>query len=63
MTASYAYAFDVHQRPIKTRHVHKFFMERLPYFWYLPLVAFPVDIVVHTLQVCEKKGALSQPVR
>ena len=50
MVHSYARAFQVHQRPLKTAPVHVFFMTNLPYLVYLPLVAMPVDIVAHTLQ-------------
>ena len=50
MCDSYANAFQVHQRPYKTGDIHKKWIRKLPYFWYLWLVALPVDIYVHTAQ-------------
>lgn len=50
MIGPYAYAFQVHQKPIRTKALHVFFMTNLPYLIYLPLIAAPVDVVVHTLQ-------------
>eukprot|EP00122_Pirum_gemmata_P000109 Pgem_evm1s90 len=50
MISSYALAFQVHQRPFKTKPMHLLFMKNLPYLIYLPVIAMPVDIIVHTLQ-------------
>ena len=50
MITSYASAFQVHQRPFKTKALHVYFMGNMPYLIYLPVIAMPVDIVVHTLQ-------------
>jgi hypothetical protein len=50
MADSYATAFHIHQRPLRTADIHKYFIKKLPYFWYLLLVALPVDIVAHTVQ-------------
>merc|ERR1711879_494145 len=50
MQASYANAFQIHQRPFRTSNIHKYFIARLPYVLYLFLIATPIDIVVHTSQ-------------
>lgn len=50
MIDSYASAFNVHQRPIKTKHIHKYLMTRVPYLIYLPVFAAPIDIIAHTTQ-------------
>jgi hypothetical protein len=51
MADSYANAFQVHQKPCKTAYIHKYWIRKLPYFWYLFLVAGPVDIYAHTYQM------------
>jgi len=51
MTDSYANAFQIHQKPCKTAYIHKYWIRKLPYFWYLALVAAPVDIYAHTYQL------------
>ena len=51
MADSYANAFQVHQKPCKTAYIHKYWLRKLPYFWYLFLVAGPVDIYAHTYQL------------
>ena len=51
MADSYANAFQVHQKPCKTAYMHKYWIRKLPYFWYLLLVAGPVDIYAHTYQL------------
>ena len=56
MLVSYAKAFQVHQRPVKTARLHEWFMRRMPYLVYLPVVAAPVDAVVHTAQVFMGEG-------
>lgn len=56
MLPSYALAFQVHQRPVKTAKLHAWCMRRIPYLVYLPLVAAPVDAVVHTYQVFVGEG-------
>ena len=56
MLSSYAMAFQVHQRPVKTAALHAWAMRRIPYLIYLPLVAMPVDAVVHTYQVFVGEG-------
>jgi len=50
MADSYGNAFQVHQRPIKTAAIHKKWIRELNYFWYLLLVALPVDVYAHTYQ-------------
>lgn len=50
MADSYANAFQVHQKPLKTAVIHKKWIRKLPYFWYLILVATPVDVFAHTYQ-------------
>ena len=50
MVDSYANAFQVHQKPLRTSSIHKTWMRKLPYFWYLVFVATPVDIYAHTYQ-------------
>lgn len=50
MCDSYSYAFQVHQKPYKTSHIHKKYIKYFSYFYYLFLVALPVDIYVHTMQ-------------
>lgn len=50
MADSYANAFQVHQKPCKTAYIHKYWIRKLSYFWYLTLVATPVDIYAHTYQ-------------
>jgi len=50
MADSYANAFQVHQKPCKTAYIHKYWIRKLPYLWYLFLVAGPVDIYAHTYQ-------------
>jgi len=51
MADSYANAFQVHQKPCRTAYIHKYWIRKLPYFWYLLLVAAPVDIYAHTYQL------------
>jgi|UniRef100_A0A6C0J6D5 hypothetical protein len=51
MADSYANAFQVHQKPCRTAYVHKYWIRKLPYIWYLGLIAMPVDIYVHTYQL------------
>lgn len=51
MADSYANAFQVHQKPCRTAYIHKYWLRKLPYFWYLLLVAAPVDIYAHTYQL------------
>jgi hypothetical protein len=51
MVDSYANAFQVHQKPCRTAYIHKYWIRKLPYFWYLLLVAAPVDIYAHTYQL------------
>jgi hypothetical protein len=51
MADSYANAFQVHQKPCKTAYIHKYWIRKLPYIWYLFLVAAPVDIYAHTYQL------------
>ena len=51
MQTQYAVCFDEHQRPFKTKDLHSYFIQKLPYFYYLWFVAAPVDIVVHTCQL------------
>ena len=50
MANSYANAFQVHQRPVKTAEIHKKWIRKLPYIWYLVLVAVPVDVYAHVYQ-------------
>jgi len=50
MCDSYSYAFQVHQKPYKTSSIHKYFIKDFTYFWYLGLIALPVDIYAHTMQ-------------
>lgn len=50
MADSYANAFQVHQKPCRTAYIHKYWIRKLPYFWYLSLVATPVDIYAHIYQ-------------
>jgi len=50
MADGYSYAFQVHQKPLKTAVIHKKWIRKLPYFWYLLLVAVPVDIYAHIYQ-------------
>ena len=50
MADSYANAFQIHQRPLRTAAIHKKWIRELHYFWYLLLVALPVDIYAHTYQ-------------
>ena len=49
-SASYAAAFQAHQRPYRTMKLHLHYIERLPYIIYLVGIAAPVDIYVHTCQ-------------
>ena len=51
MADSYANAFQVHQKPCRTAYIHKYWIRKLPYVWYLFLVAAPVDIYAHTYQL------------
>jgi hypothetical protein len=51
MVDSYANAFQVHQKPCKTAYIHKYWLRKLPYFYYLALIAAPVDIYAHTYQM------------
>jgi hypothetical protein len=51
MADSYAIAFQIHQKPLKTAEIHKKWIRKLQYFWYLILVATPVDIYAHTYQL------------
>lgn len=50
MADSYSNAFQIHQRPLKTAVIHKKWIRQLPYFWYLWLVAAPVDVYAHAYQ-------------
>ena len=50
MCSAYAEAFQVHQRPYKTKEIHKYWINSLPYFWYLWLIAVPIDVFVHISQ-------------
>jgi len=50
MRPLYAHAFHVHQRPYKTIEIHTYWIKNLYYFWYLWVIALPVDIFVHTAQ-------------
>jgi hypothetical protein len=56
MLVSYANAFQVHQRPLKTAWIHRPCMEQMPYALYLWLVALPVDVVAHTWQFFVGEG-------
>jgi hypothetical protein len=51
MADSYANAFQVHQKPCRTAYLHKYWIRKLPYIWYLVLIAAPVDIYAHTYQL------------
>ena len=35
MADSYANAFQVHQKPCRTAYIHKYWIRKLPYVWYL----------------------------
>lgn len=50
MANSYSNAFQIHQKPIRTCEIHKKYIRKFTYFWYLLLVALPVDIYAHTYQ-------------
>lgn len=50
MCDSYANAFQVHQKPYKTAAIHKKYIKEFTYFWYLGLIAYPVDVYAHTMQ-------------
>ena len=50
MADSYSNAFQVHQKPCKTAYIHKYWIRKLPYMWYLFLIATPVDIYAHIYQ-------------
>lgn len=50
MADSYVNAFQIHQKPCRTAHIHKYWIRKLTYFQYLFLVATPVDIYAHTYQ-------------
>jgi hypothetical protein len=50
MCDAYSNAFQIHQRPVKTAVTHKKWIRKLPYVWYLFLVAAPVDVYAHTYQ-------------
>uniref|UniRef100_A0A6C0BTL1 Uncharacterized protein n=1 Tax=viral metagenome TaxID=1070528 RepID=A0A6C0BTL1_9ZZZZ len=50
MTKSYSRAFNVHQKPHNTYSIHIKYIEKYPYFYYLSLIAFPVDVYSHSLQ-------------
>lgn len=50
MATSYSVAFNVHQKPHNTFSIHKKYIEEYTYFKYLWIIAFPVDVHVHTMQ-------------
>ena len=50
MANSYANAFQIHQKPCITAPIHKYWIHKLPYMYYLILIAAPVDVYVHIYQ-------------
>ena len=51
MRMQYAQSFNIHQRPFKTKNIHYYFINKLPYFYYLWFVAAPIDLFIHTSQI------------